>query len=81
MLVRLTERSLKELKAAPLPIQNLFRKQARLLAASLRHPSLHAKKYDEGQDLWQARISRDWRFYFLISGDVYLVLTMNRHPK
>ena len=81
MLVRLTERAFKELKATPLQIQKLFRKQARLLASNIRHPSLHAKKYDEGQDLWQARITRDWRFYFLISRDVYLVLTINRHPK
>ena len=81
MLVRITERVFKELKAAPLPIQKLFRKQVSLLASNIRHPSLHVKKHDEGQDLWQARVTRDWRFYFLITGDVYLVLAMNHHPK
>ena len=25
------------------------------------HPSLRAKKYDESQDLWQARVTKDWR--------------------
>jgi hypothetical protein len=29
-------------------------------------PSLRAKKYDEAQDYWQARVNRDWRFYFTI---------------
>ena len=44
-------------------IKKAFDKQARLLAANLLHPSLHAKKYDEGQDLWQARITKGWRFF------------------
>jgi plasmid maintenance system killer protein len=32
----------------------------------LLHPSLHAKKYDEENDVWQARVNKDWRFYFTI---------------
>jgi len=39
-------------------------KQVRLLERNLRHPSLRAKKYDESINLWQARVNRDWRFYF-----------------
>jgi len=37
--------------------------------------SLHAKKYDEAQDIWQARVNRNWRIYFTIAGDTY-----RRHP-
>ena len=42
----------------------------KFLEQNLRHPSLRAKKYDESRGLWQARVSKDWRFYFLIQDDV-----------
>jgi hypothetical protein len=58
-------------RKAPAAIQGAFDKQALLLANDLRHPSLHAKKYDESRDLWQARVSGSWRFYFKIQGDTY----------
>jgi mRNA-degrading endonuclease RelE of RelBE toxin-antitoxin system len=55
---------------APAGIQRAFDKQSRLLRENLNHPSLHAKKYHEGQDLWQARVNDDWRLE-----------EMKRHPK
>lgn len=76
-----TRRSERDFRAAPLPIQKAFEKQARLLVTNLNHPSLHAKKYDEATDLWQARVNRDWRFYFLIQDDTYLIVTIIPHPK
>ncbi len=48
---------------------------------NLRRPSLRAKKYDETRDVWQARVSREWRFYFRIEGEVYQLIEMIRHPK
>ena len=44
---------------------------AAFLLRDLHHPSLRAKKYDEARDLWQARVTKGWRFYFKIVGDVY----------
>ena len=44
-------------------------------------PSLHAKKYDEAEDLWQARVNQDWRFYFTIAADAYRVENLTPHPK
>ena len=66
---------------APKAIQDAFQKQLLLLVQNLRHPSLRAKKYDEGQDLWQARVTQDWRFYFFINDDIYILQTIRRHPK
>ena len=40
-----------------------------------------AKKYDESQDLWQARVNKDWRFYFQIREDVYYIVDIIPHPK
>ncbi len=44
-------------------------------------PSLRAKKYDEARNIWQARVSRDWRLYFVIEEDVYYLLDVMPHPK
>ena len=69
------------LRAAPTNVRKAFFKQMRLLAVNLQHPSLHAKKYDEGEDVWQARVNKDWRFYFIIRNDTCVVLDVIRHPK
>ena len=68
-------------KKAPKVIQAAFDKQAALLLEDLRHPSLRAKKYDEGKDLWQARVTKGWRFYFKIAGDTYQLEEVKAHPK
>lgn len=52
-----------QLRDAPPNVRKAFLKQIKFLAADLRHPSLHAKKYDESRDFWQARVTKDWRFY------------------
>jgi len=62
-------------------VQKAFFKQVHFLERDLRHPSLKAKKYDESKDLWQARVNRDWRFYFTIVGDTYVIRDIIPHPK
>jgi mRNA interferase RelE/StbE len=66
---------------APSQIQKAFLKQVGFLVQNLQHPSLRAKKYDERRDLWQARVNRDWRFYFTIDDDTYVILDIIPHPK
>jgi hypothetical protein len=66
---------------APTAIQQAFDKQSALLLQNLRHPSLRAKKYDEGKDRWQARVTGSWRFYFTIEDDAYVIKDIIRHPK
>ena len=56
-------------------------KQIAFLVENLHHPSLRAKKYDEAQDIWQARVDQHYRFYFKIDGDTYQILSVTRHPK
>jgi plasmid maintenance system killer protein len=62
MTLHLAQRAIESLAAAPAPVQRAFIKQINFLIRDLAHPSLHAKKYDEAKDLWQARINDDWRF-------------------
>jgi mRNA interferase RelE/StbE len=76
-----TERFQKSFRGAPEVVQKAFAKQARFLTVNLHHPSLRAKKYDEARGIWQARVNRDWRIYFLIEGDTYYLLDIMAHPK
>ena len=81
MKVVLTDRVIEALKDAPSSVQRAFDKQLRFLADNLQHPSLHAKKFDEANDVWQARVNRDWRFYFTIKSDTFVITSIIPHPQ
>ena len=73
--------AIEALKDAPPHVRRAFHKQLRFLAAKLQYPSLHAKKYDESRDLWQARVNKSWRFFFTIEDDFYRIEDVAPHPK
>lgn len=81
MKIVLSDRAIESLKDAPTAVQRAFYKQLRFLETNLLHPSLHAKKYDEAADLWQARVNREWRFYFTVARDTYRIEDVIPHPK
>jgi mRNA-degrading endonuclease RelE of RelBE toxin-antitoxin system len=81
MRIHYSERAGKTLDVLPANVQRAFFKQVGFLEQNLMHPSLRAKKYDESQDLWQARVNKTWRFYFLIQDDVYYIVDIIPHPK
>ena len=81
MRARRTSRFDGDLAGAPPLIQRAFEKQLAFLLTNLRHPSLHAKKYDAARGLWQARVTLSWRFYFTIDSDTYTLHTIRTHPK
>lgn len=81
MTIRFSKHFLRSYFKAPEAVQASFDKQSGFLIQDLNHPSLHAKKYDEARDLWQARVNYSWRFYFKIVGDIYLMDEIRRHPK
>mgnify|MGYP001598285488 CR=1 FL=1 len=78
---RSTDRFARQLAAAPPRIQKDFEKQLGYLLTDPRHTSLHAKKYDEERGIFQARVNRDWRFYYLVEENTYLLLSIISHPK
>ena len=81
MQIRYSDQALKSLVQLPDSIQRQFYKQARFLGHNLLHPSLRAKKYHEPSNLCQARVNRDWRFYFSIEKDIYYIHDIIPHPK
>ena len=81
MRIDYTEHTLDHLKSAPVLVRKAFYKQIKFLGQNIRHPSLHAKKYDEATGLWQARITQSWRFYFVIKADEYIIVAIKNHSK
>jgi len=81
MRVVYSDRALLAIADAPLSVRKAFHKQVGFLEHDLRHPSLQAKKYDESNDIWQARVNQDWRFYFTIEAGTYRILKVIPHPK
>lgn len=70
-----------KLDTLPVGIQTKFWKQVSFLLQNLRHPSLRAKKYSESENIWQARVDQNYRFYFRIQKDLYVLLDIRPHPK
>ncbi len=81
MKISYSKQALEAIEDAPPSVRKAFFKQTAFLAQNLAHPSLHAKKFDESQDLWQARVNKDWRFYFTITGDTCRIEDAVPHPK
>jgi len=81
MKVIFSDRFRQSYQDSPTAIQRVFDRKLGLLLKNLRHPSLHAKKYDEGRDIWQARVTLSWRFYFTIEADTYHLHDIIPHPK
>jgi len=76
-----TAHFVREYNKLPQPLQKKTDKAMRFLLQNLRHSSLKAKKYDEKRGIWQARVTRNYRFYFVIKGNAYILLEVKLHPK
>jgi plasmid maintenance system killer protein len=76
-----SKRAGRTLADLPTDVRKALFKQVKFLEQNLMHPSLHAKKYDESINLWQARVNKSWRFYFLVRDDAYYIVDIVPHPK
>lgn len=79
MRVEATPAFKRALRKAPPDIVEAFNRQLARLLENSRHPSLDAKRY-RGTDYMQARVTRSWRFYFRVEGDVYVLIDVTPHP-
>jgi mRNA-degrading endonuclease RelE of RelBE toxin-antitoxin system len=75
-----TDRARKDYAGLPQAVQKRVTKQFAMLLKDKRYPSLHAKKYEGAGGVFQARTGRNYRFYFEIDGDAYVILTIVKHP-
>ena len=81
MNVQLTASAAKDFEKLSPRLRKTTLKQLDFLRQDIRHPSIHAKKYEASTDVWQGRVNRDYRFYFRIVGTTYRILRIIPHPK
>lgn len=79
MKVIFTEPFQNNYKFLPRRIETKFEKQVLFLSKDLRYPSLRSKKFDEVNNVWQARANGKYRFYFQIHKDTYYILNIINH--
>ncbi len=71
----------KQYSKLPLSIRNKFDRQIKYLLQDLRHPSIHAKKKQGAEDIWEGRVDRFYRFTFIISGEVITLRAVGPHDE
>ncbi len=65
----------------PEEIKEQADKQLALLLENPRHPSLRLRRIKGVKDIWEGRVSRDYRFTFQIDGDTYILRRIGKHDQ
>lgn len=69
----------KDFRKLPQVMQRRAEDALRLLAQDPRHPSLHTKKMEGTEGIWEARVSRSYRFTFHREGDIIVLRRIGTH--
>lgn len=76
---RVTERFAKAYRALPDAIRVKVDKSLRLLASDPRHPSLHLKKIQGTDLIWEARVNRRYKFTLELHKGYYPLRNVGKH--
>jgi len=71
----------RDYRKLPAAIRDRVDKTLRLLGVNPRHPSLRAHKREGEDDIWQARVTQNYRLYFQMEGDTITLLAVGPHEK
>ena len=86
MKISRTEAFKRDFKRLPDLIKRRIEAALRILMSNPHHPSLRIKKV-RGEilkgcaNIFEGRITRDYRFFFLIETDAYILLRCGRHEE
>ncbi|MFH1073634.1 MAG: hypothetical protein V1752_00955 [Candidatus Firestonebacteria bacterium] len=78
---RTTERFEKNLKILPKEIKKKFYKQLNLLLSNVRHPSLHTKRIQGANEIWEGRVDYKYRFTFNIYQGIIILRVIGNHDE
>ena len=81
MNLRLLRRAARDYELLSRDLQARVDIQFSFLLDDLHHPSLRAHKRRGSRDVWQGRVTDDYRFLFKTEDDTYTILTIIKHPK
>ncbi|OJI06777.1 hypothetical protein BK004_02295 [bacterium CG10_46_32] len=70
---------IREFTALPKTMQERATQKLALFLENPRHPSLRVKKMEGRGNVWEARITRDYRFTFEIIGDLCKLRRIGTH--
>ncbi len=74
-----TDRFKKNFKDLPSAMQKIFDKKLDLFLANPRHPSLNIHRYLGHQDVWEAYISKGFRFTFTVTKESIIFRNIGPH--
>jgi mRNA-degrading endonuclease RelE of RelBE toxin-antitoxin system len=66
-------------KKLPPLLRKRTNEQLKILLENPRHPSLRLKKMKGFPDIWEARVTKNYRFTFQIQGNFYLLRRIGTH--
>lgn len=69
----------KDYQSLPGEVQEKVDKQLKFLLKDRDYPSLQTKKMEGHPDIWEARVTKSYRFTFQIEEDVYLLRRVGTH--
>ena len=69
----------RDYKRLPRIIQKQCDRQLLTLLKNPRHPSLRTSKVQGFKDIWEGRITKEYRFTFQIARDIYLIRRVGKH--
>lgn len=78
MNLKFTSVSSKQIEKLPKEIVKKLYKQACYLLDNPKHPSLRSKKMS-GEDRFEARLDRQYRFTYHLTGEDVVILTVGSH--
>lgn len=81
MILVLTQPFKKDYQRLSNEIQRKADKALRLLAVSLRHPSLQVKKIQGTKNIYEARVDIHYRMTFSLEGDTLTLRAIGAHDK
>lgn len=79
MRIVFTKSFVKDYRRLPQRIQKTVDKQLDLLLSDRDHPSLNVKKMNDPRDIWEGRVTHDYRFTFQIQGDLHILRRLGTH--
>ena len=81
MKVVLSEKLKEKFKRLPEYTRKKAARQFLALSQNLRHPSIHSKKLQGYEDVWEGRIDLFYRFIFMIEKDTVIIIRVGPHDE
>ena len=79
MEIKTTKTFEKEYRNLPEAVKKRVNKQFSFLIENPHHPSLRLKKLRSEEDVWEARLTKDYRFTFQMIGDTCILRRIGKH--